>query len=429
VLRRLGRERNAVQEFSRRRLTEEQREPVKIPSKDEVKALLDRARGMLKDNPVPSSARMSAGGRFRVTAKKAGYTGRCHDLRHRYAVRQVQAGRDIYDLSRHLGHTSVKTTEILNVIADRRRRRHIPPMQISRADLADFSYFLAIAKHRSFRRAGLELGVSASALSHALKGLETRLGVRLLNRTNRSVTLTAAGEELHAAINGPFEAIGAAVEALNRHRAEPAGRIRLNVLEHASSLLLAPVLPTFVDRYPDIGVDVAVSNHLVDVIAEGADAGIRYGGTVPEDMIAQRLSGDIRWVVVGAPAYLERFGVPGHPRDLLAHRCLRIRLGDDSIYHWEFEKDGEEMAIDVPGAITIDETQFALNLATGGAALAYLPEPCVASLVGRGELRIVLADWAPVGPGFHIYYSGRRQIPTGLRLLIDLIREMRPLGP
>jgi DNA-binding transcriptional LysR family regulator len=301
-------------------------------------------------------------------------------------------------------------------------------MQLSRTDLADFSYFVAIAKHRSFRRAGLELGVSASALSHSLKGLETRLGVRLLNRTNRSVTLTAAGEELLAAIGAPFEAIGSAVEALNRYRDEPAGRIRLNVLEHASSLLLAPVLPTFVDRYPEIQLDVAVSNHLVDVIAEGADAGIRYGGTVPEDMIAQRLSSDIRWVVAGAPAYLERFGIPEHPRDLLGHRCLRIRLGNDSLYHWEFERDGEELAIDVPGAITIDDTQFALSLATGGAALAYLPEPCVAAPVRDGALRIVLEEWAPMGTGFHIYYSGRRQLPTGLRLLIDLIREMRPLG-
>jgi DNA-binding transcriptional LysR family regulator len=300
-------------------------------------------------------------------------------------------------------------------------------MQISRTDLADFSYFLAIAKHRSFRRAGLELGVSASALSHSLKGLETRLGVRLLNRTNRSVTLTAAGEELLTAINAPFEAIGSAAEALNRYRNEPVGRIRLNVLEHASSLLLGPVLPIFVDRYPDIEVEVVVSNHLVDVIAEGADAGIRYGGTVPEDMIAQRLSSDMRWVVVGSPAYLERFGVPQHPHDLLAHRCLRIRLGNDSIYHWEFEKEGQELAIDVPGAITIDGTQFALELAVGGAALAYLPEPVVAPSVTRGQLRSVLNDWAPFGPGFHIYYSGRRQLPTGLRLLIDLIREMRPL--
>jgi DNA-binding transcriptional LysR family regulator len=165
-----------------------------------------------------------------------------------------------------------------------------------------------------------------------------RLGVRLLNRTSRSVTLTSAGGELHAALAAPFDAIGTAVEALNRYRSEPAGRIRLNVLEHASSLLLGPVLPVFVERYPGVEVDVAVSNHLIDVIAQGADAGIRYGGTVPEDVVAQRLSRDVRWLVVGAPVYFDRRGVPSHPRDLYAHRCLRIRLGDDSIYRWEFEK-------------------------------------------------------------------------------------------
>lgn len=301
-------------------------------------------------------------------------------------------------------------------------------MPLSRTDLADFSYFLALAGHRNFRRAGLELGISASALSHSLKGLEARLGVRLLNRTNRSVTLTAAGEALQAAILGPFDAIGAAADALNRFRDDPAGRIRLNVLEHGGSLLLAPVLPTFVDRYPDIEIDVVITNHLVDVVAAGADAGIRYGGTVPEDMIAQRLSADVRWVVVGSPHYLERFAPPQHPHDLAQHRCLRIRLGDDSIYSWEFERGDEAIAVDVPGQITIDETSFALSLARGGAALAYLPEPCVLQDIARGELCTVLEDWSSAGPGFHIYYPSRRQLPTGLRLLIDLIREIRPLG-
>lgn len=301
-------------------------------------------------------------------------------------------------------------------------------MRISRADLADFAYFIALAKHRSFRRAGLELGVTASALSHSLKGLEARIGVRLLNRTSRSVTLTAAGEDLQAALAEPFDAIGTAVEGLNRYRDEPAGRISLNVMEQASSLLLVPVLPVFVERYPGIVLDIAVTNHMVDVVAQGADAGIRWGGTVPEDMVAQRLSRDIRWVVVGTPGYLERHGVPSHPRELSAHRCLRLRLGDASIYHWEFEKDGEAIAVDVPGAITLDQTQFALDLAAAGTALAYLPEPSVMPLVQQGRLCPVLMDWAPLGPGFHIYYPGRRQLPTGLRLLIELVRELRPLG-
>ena len=303
-------------------------------------------------------------------------------------------------------------------------------MRIDRAELADLGTFLAIARHRSFRRAGLELGVSASALSHALKAMEARLGVRLVNRTSRSVTLTAAGEGLLASLDAPFAAIGSALDVLNQHR-EPTkatGRIRLNVLEHASTLLLAPVRPLFHDRHPMIEVDVRVSNDLLDVVEAGADAGIRYGGTIPQDMVARRLSADLRWVVVGAPAYLDRHGTPDHPRDLAAHRCLRIRLGDESLYRWEFEGADGQFALDVPGAVTLDNTQFALSLAAAGGGLTYLPEACVGPSVARGELRVVLADWAPLGPGFHLYYPGRRQLPTGLRLLIDLIRERAPLG-
>lgn len=301
-------------------------------------------------------------------------------------------------------------------------------MQISRANLADFVLFLAIARHQSFSRAGLEVGISASALSHAIKGLETRLGVRLLNRTTRSVTLTAAGEELHSVISQPMDDISQAVEALNRFRDEPTGRIRLNLLSDAADLLLGPVLPLFNARYPDIQIDLTVTNQLVDVIGAGHDAGIRYGGTVPEDMIAQRLSADIRWVVAGSASYLQQFGVPRHPHDLLDHRCLRIRLGNGCLYDWEFEKDDEHLAIAVPGAITLDETRVGLSLMRQGAGLMYAPEPAMAPLVARGEAVRVLDDWASMGPGFHMYYASHRQLPMGLRLLINLIREVQPLG-
>ena len=167
----------------------------------------------------------------------------------------------------------------------------------------------------------------------------------------------------------------------------------------------------------------------MDVVEAGAEAGIRYGDTVPEDMIAQRLSADLRWVVAGAPAYLESFGVPARPGDLATHRCLRVRLSNERIYHWEFEKEGKVLALDVPGVLTLDDTQLLVSLARAGAGLAYLPEPCVRLLVQTGDLRLVLEDWSSMGPGFHLYYPGRRQLPTGLRLLIDLIREMRPLEP
>lgn len=301
-------------------------------------------------------------------------------------------------------------------------------MPSSRPDFTEFTYFLAIARHHSFRRAGLELGISASALSHALKGLESRLGVRLLNRTNRSVTLTAAGEELQAAITDPFDQIAQAVEGLNRYRDAPTGRIRINVPVDAASLLIAPILPLFVDRYPDVDLDISLSNRLIDVIDGGFDAGIRYGGTVPEDMVAQRLSDDIRWIVVGTPVYFDRFGRPSHPDDLLQHRCLRFRLGDDSLYRWEFERDGEELSVAVPGTLTFDDSRIILGALTGGAGLMYGPEPLLRDMLETGQVEEVLSDWSSLGPGFHIYYSSRRQVPTGLRLLIDLIREVRPLG-
>ncbi|MDQ0122102.1 DNA-binding transcriptional LysR family regulator [Pseudomonas lini] len=301
-------------------------------------------------------------------------------------------------------------------------------MQLSRTNLADIVYFLAIARHQSFRKAGLEVGISASALSHAIKGLESRLGVRLLNRTTRSVTLTAAGEELQGLISSPVNDIGQALETLNRLRDEPAGRIRLNVLSDGAKLLLGPVLPVFIDRYPDIEVDITVTNKMVDIIGDGHDAGIRFGGTVPEDMIAQRLSPDVAWAVVAAPGYLERFGTPKHPEDLQHHRCLRIRLGNARLYHWQFSKNGQQMEIDAPGAITIDETRVGVALAMRGAGLMYVPASVIERQIAEGSLQRVLEDWTHYDPGFHIYYSSFRQVPVGLRLLIDLIRELESMG-
>ena len=252
--------------------------------------------------------------------------------------------------------------------------------------------------------------------------------MRLLNRTSRSVTLTAAGEELRTAILEPFDVIGRAVEVLNRFCDAPIGRIRLSVPTEAGDFLIAPVLSTFLDRYPQVEIEISVSNRMIDVIDSGFDAGIRHGGTVPEDMIAQRLTPDFRWIVVAAPAYLERFGTPRHPNDLRKHRGVRIRIGDESLYHWEFERGAEQIEVDVPGSLIIDQGRVALPAARQGSALMYVPDFMVAQLVKDGVLATVLDEWAPVGPGFHIYYSSRRQLPTGLRLLVDLIREMQPLG-
>ncbi|MGF6110179.1 LysR family transcriptional regulator [Pseudomonas sp. ADAK2] len=301
-------------------------------------------------------------------------------------------------------------------------------MQTSRADVADLIYFLAIARQRSFSRAAVEIGVSASALSHALKGLESRLGVRLLNRTTKSVTLTAAGEALAQSIGDPFEAIDTALDTLNRFRDTPSGRVRINAAVEAANLLLAPIIPAFMDRYPDVELDIVASNRLVDMTDAGFDAGIRYGGTVPEDMVSRRLSADIRWVVAAAPSYLERFGTPEHPDDLLNHRCISNRLGDDRVYRWELVRNGEAFQITVPTSVTVDQAETGLIAVLGGAGLMYFPEPLVEPYVKDGRLRLVLTEWAPLEDGFHIYYSSRRQLPTGLRLLIEFIREVRPLG-
>lgn len=300
-------------------------------------------------------------------------------------------------------------------------------MQFRRSDFADLTYFLEIARQRSFRRAGLELGVGASALSHAMRGLEARLGVRLLNRTSRSVTLTAAGEALQARIADPFDEIGRAAEALNRFRDTPTGRVRLSVPTDAADHLIAPVLPDFLRRYPDIEIEISVSNRMIDVVHGGFDAGVRHGGTVPEDMVALRLSADFRWIVVGAPAYLAARGRPQHPDDLAGHECVRIRIGDDRIYRWEFERGDETLAVEAPGGLTVDEGELGLAAVRAGHGLMYVSEPMVRADLEAGRLEAVLGDWGPVG-SFHVYYSSRRQVPTALRLFIDHIRERRPLG-
>ncbi|WP_434663908.1 LysR substrate-binding domain-containing protein [Klebsiella sp. MISC125] len=301
-------------------------------------------------------------------------------------------------------------------------------MNLNRADMADLIYFCAIARHHSFSKAAIELGVSASTLSHALKGFEARLGVRLLNRTTKSVTLTAAGESLARAVSEPVATIDAAIEQLNQFRDSPAGRIRLNVAVEAATLLLAPILPIFAERYPDIELDIAASNRIIDVTEERFDAGIRYGGTVPEDMVAQRLSADVRWVVAASPAYLARFGEPQHPNDLHHHRCVSNRLGNNRVYKWEFERGEEQLTIKVPPLLTVDQAETGVVAILQGFGLMYLPEPLISQHVSEGRLRLVLTDWASSGPGFYIYYSSRHQLPAGLRLLIDLVRELKPLG-
>lgn len=302
-------------------------------------------------------------------------------------------------------------------------------MPTSRSDLADLTYFLAIARAGTFRSAAAGLGVSPSALSHAMRGLEARLGVRLLNRTNRSVMLTAAGEELRENVSRPFDRIESAIERLNRFRESPSGRIRLNVVEDAAELLIAPAMAEFTRRYPEVELEILSSNRLVDIVADGYDAGIRFGGTIPEDMIARTLSAPLTWMIAAAPAYIERHGTPSTPADIAEHRCLRIRSGDHSVFDWELAGEGGEVVkVATPGQITLNESRSMLAMALDGVGLMYGIAPLLAPHVEAGRLVPVLEKHWLGGEGFQIYYPGRRQVPTGLRLLIDLIRELRPLG-
>ena len=294
----------------------------------------------------------------------------------------------------------------------------------ARSELADLNVFMTIVRRRSFRHAAIELGVSTSALSHAMKALESRLGVKLLNRTSRSVVPTAAGAELAVSLERGFRSIGDALGDLERHRASPMGRLRVNVPRDAARLLIAPILDRFVANYPDTQLDITVDDRFVDIVADGYDAGIRYGGRVPKDMIAMPLTGALRWVVVGSPAYIARHGRPNMPQDLLNHVCMRMRIGDNSVYKWELGSGKKAQEIDVTGPVSVNETDLAVQAALRGVALAYCLEMRVADELLAGTLQLVLPRWAAQGPGFHMYYPTGRQTPPGLRQLIETLRAV-----
>ncbi|KQO76371.1 LysR family transcriptional regulator [Methylobacterium sp. Leaf88] len=293
---------------------------------------------------------------------------------------------------------------------------------LTRGDLGDLNLFRVIARVGGFRRAALELDVSPSALSHALRGLETRLGVRLFNRTNRAVTLTEAGADLLARLEAGFGAIEEGLEALNRYRGKPAGRLRLNVLTDAARLVLGPALSGFLAEYPEVKLEVVVQDDFVDIVGEGFDAGIRFGGRVPEEMIAVPIGGDIRWIMVASPGYLGGAPPLEHPSDLAAHRCIGLRMGTGAIYRWEVERGAEHHVVDVAWSAVLSETALALAMAETDGGIAYCQEGLVSRQLAAGTLREVLPAWASPGPGFHVYYSSRRQVPEALRALIAYLR-------
>ena len=294
---------------------------------------------------------------------------------------------------------------------------------MARESLNDLTAFVAVAQARSFTKAGSQLGVSASALSHAMRGLEERLGLRLLARTTRSVSPTQAGERLLHAIGPHLDGIEAGIAALRALRDRPAGTVRLTANEHAATTLVYPAIARLVADYPEIEIEVNVDNGFADIVAGRFDAGIRIGEHVERDMVAVRIGPDMRMAIVGAPTYFERHPRPDSPRDLTGHHCIYTRLPTHgNLMSWEFEKDGEEVAVRVEGPLVLNTLSLGLRAALDGLGLGYCPEDLVAGDLAERRLIRVLKDWCPPFPGYHLYYPSRRQLSPVLGVLVQALR-------
>lgn len=288
----------------------------------------------------------------------------------------------------------------------------------------DLLSFMVVARERSFTRAAAQLGVSQSALSHAMRNLETRLEVRLLTRTTRSVAPTEAGEQLLMRLSPHLLEIEKELTALRDTRDRPAGNIRLTAGEHAMSAVLWPVLKPFMAQYPDINVEVTVDNGLTDIVDGRFDAGVGLGEQVAKDMIAVRIAPDMRMAVVGSAEYLQRFGVPETPEQLDQHRCINMRLPTrGGLYAWEFERDGRELRVRVDGQLILNSLPQRIDAAENGLGLAYVPEDAVQDALAESRLVRVLEAWCPAFTGYHLYYPSRRQHTTAFALLIAALRH------
>jgi DNA-binding transcriptional LysR family regulator len=295
-----------------------------------------------------------------------------------------------------------------------------------RENLNDLLAFVAVAKDRSFTKAAAQLGVSQSALSHTVRGLEERLGLRLLTRTTRSVAPTEAGERLLRAAGPRLDEIEAEMAALSELREKPSGTIRITAHDHAVRAVLWPALEQLLPDYPDIKVEIVIDYGLTDIVAERFDAGIRSGEMVAKDMIAVRIGPDMRSAVVGAPSYLAKQARPKTPQDLTTHACINLRLPTHGgLYAWEFEKGGREIRVRVEGQLVFNGTAPMLDAALSGFGLAYVPEDTVQAHLANGRLIRVLADWCPPYPGYHLYYPSRRQPTPAFALLVNALRHRR----
>lgn len=290
----------------------------------------------------------------------------------------------------------------------------------------DLISFLVVARERSFTKAAAKLGVSQSALSHSIRGLEERLDIRLLTRTTRSVAPTEAGEKLATSLEPRFAEIESELDALRDMRDTPAGNIRITAGEHAVDSVLWPVLKPFLASYPDINVEIVVDNTLTDIVSGRFDAGIRLGEQVAKDMIAVRIGPDMSMAVVGSPSYVEQYGTPETPQDLQNHRCINMRLPTmGGLYAWEFEKEGQELRVRVDGQLIFNSLRQRIDAANLGFGIAYVPEDSVKNELADGRLVQVLKEWCNTFPGYYLYYPSRKQHTTAFSLFVEALRYKR----
>jgi DNA-binding transcriptional LysR family regulator len=295
-------------------------------------------------------------------------------------------------------------------------------------EIAELAAFAAIAERNSFVKAAGIVGVSTSKLSKTIRTLEERLGVRLFNRTTRSVALTEAGERLLAQVRPALDELGSAVESINAFRDTPAGVLRLTVSSVAAAMVIAPILGRFAAAYPAITLDISVRDGSIDLIKGRFDAGIRRDKRIEQDMIAVRISRPARIVTIASPAYLAKHPSPATPRGLSEHNCIQFRLVDGTIAKWEFEKGSQKLALAVDGSLIVDNVDLMLRGALEGVGVGYLIEPYVNTFIREGRLVPMLEDWSPRFSGWHIYYASRRQMHTPLKIFIGFVRSMNPLS-
>ena len=292
-----------------------------------------------------------------------------------------------------------------------------------REELVDLNAFLAVAEEESFTRAAAKLGTSQSALSHTIRRLETRLGVRLLTRTTRRVAPTQAGERLQKILGPALDDIATELSSLSELREKPAGTIRITTSEHAANTILWPVLEKLLPDYPDIQVELTIDSGLTDIVAERFDAGVRLGEAIAKDMIAVRIGPEQRMAVVGSPDYFARYGKPLVPQDLANHKCINLRLPTaGGLYAWELDKDGRQLRVRVDGQLVFNNPRMILRAAMAGFGLACLMDDMAQEHLATGSLVRVLEDWCPPFPGYHLYYPSQRQPSAAFTLLVDALR-------